>query len=59
MSFFRQFLCVFEAVFASKPAPTFGMRSLVGAGLLAKGPSLTPKISQQTGCFASNTTRNK
>jgi len=33
MSFFRQFLCVFEAVFASKPAPTFGMRSPCGSGL--------------------------
>ena len=34
----RFFLGECEGLFASRPVPTFGMRSPVGAGLLAKGP---------------------
>jgi hypothetical protein len=37
MSFFRQFLCVFEAAFASKPAPTGERIPKCGSGLAREG----------------------
>ncbi|HCS43303.1 MAG TPA: hypothetical protein DIW52_10805 [Pseudomonas sp.] len=59
MDFFRHFFVVYEAAFASRPAPTFEMHSPVGASLLAKGPSVTPQISRQSGSAALHSSRNK
>ncbi|PYC21563.1 hypothetical protein DMX02_12920 [Pseudomonas jessenii] len=59
MSFFRYISAASEAVFASKLAPTLGMRIPVGASLLAKRPAFTPQISLLTDWRASRTTRNK
>ncbi|PMY73872.1 hypothetical protein C1X27_08370 [Pseudomonas sp. MPR-AND1B] len=43
-------------LFASKPAPTFGMRSNVGAGLLAKGPAQALH-NRQKSTFATSANR--
>ncbi|CAF1686151.1 unnamed protein product [Didymodactylos carnosus] len=41
------------ATFASKLAPTFGMRSTVGVSLLAKTSTQTPSLSTRTPTHAS------